>query len=138
MATRRPYFTSPVYTYVCTYTLIQKVLFLGQTFEKEILMDLHVLKSFEFKNHILVICLCVCVHYQHNSETDNNRNFKFSFLHFYHVYMLLENYENQRKCLCTEAQKRIVTGYGWNFLLVHFRILDCTKYNKNDIHFCFA
>ena len=42
---------------------------MGQTFEIEILMDLHVLRSPESENHIFSgwsMCTCVC--YQHNSK----------------------------------------------------------------------
>ena len=47
---------------------VEKVLFLSQIFEVEILMDLHVVRSPESENHIfsvwsvcMCVCLCVCV-----------------------------------------------------------------------------
>ena len=48
----------------------EKVLFWGQIFEMEILMDLHILSSSEYENHVFsawsvcvcVVCVCcVCV-----------------------------------------------------------------------------
>ena len=44
--------------------MIEKVLFLGEIFEMEILMDLHVMRAPESENHILSIwsvCMCICV-----------------------------------------------------------------------------
>ena len=44
--------------------MADKVLFLGQIFEMEILMDLHVLRSPESENHIFSgwsVSVCVCV-----------------------------------------------------------------------------
>ena len=43
---------------------VEKVLFWGQIFEMEILMNLCVLRSHESENHILndgSVCMCVCV-----------------------------------------------------------------------------
>ena len=42
--------------------MIEKVLFLGQIFEMKILLDLHVLRAPESKNHIFSgwsVCVCV-------------------------------------------------------------------------------
>ena len=64
-----------------SYLYVEKVLFLSQIFEVEILMDLHVLRSPESENHIfskwsvyMCLCVCLCVCYQHNSKTSNSRN----------------------------------------------------------------
>ena len=46
-----------------SYLKVEKVLFLGQIFEMEILMDLHVLRSPESENLIFSkwsVCVCVC------------------------------------------------------------------------------
>ena len=43
---------------------MKKVLFLGQIFEVEILMDIHVLSSLESQNHIFSVwsvCVSVCM-----------------------------------------------------------------------------
>ena len=45
--------------------MVEKVWFLDQIFEMEILMDLHVMRSPESENHIFSVwsvCLCVCFH----------------------------------------------------------------------------
>ena len=74
--------------------MVEKVLFLGQIFEMEILMDLHVMRTSESKNHIFSIwsvctcvcvcdCLCVCYHYY--SKSNYSRNIKFGILHLYHT-----------------------------------------------------
>ena len=45
-----------------SYLSVEKLLYLGQIFEMEILMDLHVLRSPESENHIFSkwsVCLCV-------------------------------------------------------------------------------
>ena len=47
-----------------THLMIEKVLFLGQIFEMEILVDLHDLSPVESENYILnvsSVCMCVCV-----------------------------------------------------------------------------
>ena len=51
-----------------THVMVDKALFLGQIFEMEILMDLHVMRAVESKNHIFSVCsvcmfvsLCVCL-----------------------------------------------------------------------------
>ena len=105
---------------------VEKVMFWGQIFEMEILMDLHVLRSPESEKHIfsvwsvcMCVCLCVCVCvclsvclcvcYQHNSKTNYSRNIKFGILHLYHVQILLETfYKDRTKTLCTGAHKRIL------------------------------
>ena len=61
-------------------------------------MDLPVLKSHEFENHILSgwsVCVCcvhllMCVCYQINSKTFCSRNSIFYILNLYHASMLLE------------------------------------------------
>ena len=51
------------------FIIVEKILFWGQTFELEILMSLHVLRSPEYENHIFSgWCVCICVCYQHNSK----------------------------------------------------------------------
>ena len=69
--------------------MVEKVLLLGQIFEMEIIMDLHVLRSPESENHIfsdwsVCKCVCVCVCYKPNSKTNHSRNFKVGILHLYH------------------------------------------------------
>ena len=62
------------------------VLFLGQIFEIEILMELHIMRSPEFENHIFIVwsvCMYVCC--QHISKTNNSRNIKFGILYLYHI-----------------------------------------------------
>ena len=42
----------------------REIIVLGQIFEMEILMDLHVLRDPEYENHIssaLSVCMCVCM-----------------------------------------------------------------------------
>ena len=44
--------------------MVEKVLFLSQIFEMEILMDLHFMRASESENHIFSIwsvCMCFCV-----------------------------------------------------------------------------
>ena len=47
--------------------MVEKILFWGQIFEMEILMDLHVMRSPESENHFyafglsLSVCVCVCL-----------------------------------------------------------------------------
>ena len=79
-------------------------MFLGQIFEVEILMVLHVLRSPESENHIFSIwsvCMCVCD--QHNSKTNCSRNIKFDILHLYYMQMLLETF-------CKDLTKTPHTG----------------------------
>ena len=109
----------------CTfYVMVEKVLFFGQIFEMEILVDLHVMRIPESEKHIfsfwsvcvcvcVCLCVCLCVSYQHNSKTNYSRNIKFSLLHLYHVQMLLETiYKDRTKTLWTGAHKRILIHYG--------------------------
>ena len=52
-----------------THAMVEKVLFLGQIFGMEILMDLHVMKFPKFENHIFSVWsvyLFVC--YQHQKQ----------------------------------------------------------------------
>ena len=100
--------------------MVDKVLFWGQNFEMEILMDLHVMRTPDPKITFLVFGLSVCVCYQHNSKTNYNRNIKFGILHLYHIQMLLETfYEDLIKTLCTGTHKRIQIHYGlWTEFLV--------------------
>ena len=92
--------------------MAEKVLFLGQLFEMEILMDLHVLRSPESENHIFSVWseyVCVCVCDEHNSETNCSRNIKFGILHLYHIQILLKTFHIDRtKTLCTRAHKIIL------------------------------
>ena len=90
----------------CTHVMVEKVLILGQIFEMEILMDLHVLRSPVYENHVFSVCcrlrkkyctesmyVCECgVCYQHNSRTNCCRDFKFGILHLYHMQMQLETF----------------------------------------------
>ena len=74
------------YTYMLFYFLlsiymVKKVLFLGQFFEIEFLLFLHVLRSPESENQVfsglsVCVCVCVCVCYQHNSKTNNSSKTK--------------------------------------------------------------
>ena len=86
--------------------------FLGQIFEVEILMELHVLRYPESEKHIFSVwsvCVCLCVCYQHNSKTNYSRKIKFGILHLHHVQMLLETFcEYRTKTLCTGVHKRIL------------------------------
>ena len=51
-------FRFSTFSYPC---MVEKVLLFGQIFEVEILIDLHVLSSHEFKNHIFSgLCMYVC------------------------------------------------------------------------------
>ena len=64
----------------------------------EILVDLHILKTPESENHVLVVDLCKCmlVCYRHNSKTNYNRNSIFGILHFYNAQMLRETIYEDR------------------------------------------
>ena len=64
-----------------TQVIVEKVLFWGQIFEMETLIDLHVMMSYEFENQFLTFSLCVCYH--HNTKTNYSRIFKFVILHLY-------------------------------------------------------
>ena len=89
-----------------------KVLFWSQVFEIKILIDLHVMSSAEFENHIFSVWyLCICVCYQHNSNTYCSRNIKFAI--FYLYMMLLKSfYKDQTKTLCTREQRRVLIHSG--------------------------
>ena len=50
-----------IYTFTFSYLYVEKVLFLGQIFEVEILMDLHVLRTPNPKIILLWFDLCVCL-----------------------------------------------------------------------------
>ena len=93
-----------------THVMIEKVLFFGQIFKMEILMNLHVMRSPQSKNHIFsVSSVCMCVCYQHNSKTNCSRSIKFGILNLYHVQMLLETFcKDRTKTLCTGIYKRIL------------------------------
>ena len=54
------FFIIIIFSYLC---MVEKALFLGQIFEMEILMDLHVTRTRESKNHIFSfgVCICMCV-----------------------------------------------------------------------------
>ena len=54
-----------------SHTMVEKVLFLGQIFEMEIFMDLHGMRSPEYKNHSFSDW-SVCVFYHHNSKTNGS------------------------------------------------------------------
>ena len=59
---------------------------LGQIFDTEILMDLHVLRPSEFEDQIFSGWLvCMCVIYKNNSKTNNSINSEFGILHLYHM-----------------------------------------------------
>ena len=74
----------PLYIFTFSYTwIVNKVLFLGQIFEMEILIDWHVLRYPEFENHTfndLPVSLLSA-----NSNVNYSRNSKFDVLHLYHV-----------------------------------------------------
>ena len=53
-----------IFFFIFSYLQVEKVLFLVQIFEVEILMDLHVLRSSESEKHIFSkwsVCMCVCL-----------------------------------------------------------------------------
>ena len=59
-------FALPIFLLSFTHVMVCKVKIIlgGQTFEMEILMDLHVLRSPDSENHIFSkwsLCMCVCV-----------------------------------------------------------------------------
>ena len=94
--------------------MAEKILFWGQIFEMEILMDLHIMRSPETVNYIFSVwsvCMYVslCVPYQYNSKTNYIRNIKFGILYLYHISTLFETffYKDRTKTLCTGAHKRI-------------------------------
>ena len=56
-------FTDPQFLFSLIHVMVEKILFLGQIFEMEILVDLQVMKSPESENHICsvwFVCMCVC------------------------------------------------------------------------------
>ena len=81
--------------------MIEKLLFLDQISEMEILIYFHVMNAPESENHIFNTCLCVCVSvcvyvcYKHNVK-NYNKNIKFISLHLYHTQMLLESFYKDR------------------------------------------
>ena len=106
----------------------EKLLFLGQIFEAEILMNLHVMIVSASENHISSVwsvCLCVRLNacYQHNSKINYSRNTKFGIVYLYHAQILLESlYKDWRKTLCTGEHKRFLIHYGLRkeFLVIEF------------------
>ena len=113
-----------------TQVMVKKILFQGQIFEMEILMDLHFISSPESENNTfrirsvcmcvcvsvcvsVCLCVCLCICYQHISKTNCSRNFKFGILLLYHAQMLIETfYKDRKKILCTGAHKRILIQCG--------------------------
>ena len=68
-----------------THVMVEKVLFLGQIFQMDILMDLQHLGSLKSENYILTLVgVCVCL--QHNFKI----NSKFTIFYMHHMYILLE------------------------------------------------
>ena len=58
--------------------MVEKVLFWGQIFEIEILMDLQILSSPESENHIFsgwFVYVCAC--YEHSSKINSSKNLVF-------------------------------------------------------------
>ena len=77
----------------------------GLNFEREILMGLHALRSFEIEKHIFSdwsVCDC----YQHNSKANYSRNIRFGIQHFYHMLMLLETFHKDRQNLCVQGHTK--------------------------------
>ena len=107
-------FQKSVFTFLSlTCVMVEKVLFLREIFEAEILMDLHVMRTYEFENHIFSVwSLCLCVHVPVISITDNtnySRNMKFDILYLYYTQILSETfYKDRTKILYTDAHKIIL------------------------------
>ena len=60
----------------------REISFLIKFFKMEVLMNLVVLLSAEFKNHIFIgLSPCACVCYHHNSKTNYSRNCNFDIVH---------------------------------------------------------
>jgi len=79
------------------FRLFKKVLFLGQFFEIEFLLFLHVLRSPESENQVFSgwsVCVCVC--YQHNSKTNNSWKTQVGILNRHNKEMLLETFCQDR------------------------------------------
>ena len=97
----------------------KKVLFLGQIFETEILMNLHALRSPIPENHIFSSWSgCVC--YQHSLKINYNRDFKFGIQHLYYMQILLKTYcEIWSKTLNAGAHKIILIHYDlWTEFII--------------------
>ena len=73
----------------------EKVSFLGQVFESDILLDLHVWTFPESENFIFgVWSVCACD--EQNSRTNNNKNSKFDFLALFYIEMQFKTFHNLR------------------------------------------
>ena len=98
VAAKMKIFTKVSFLLSLTYAMVEKVLFLDLIFEKELLMDLHVMRSPESENHIFSVwsvCMCVCVSVI--SITQNfSRDVKLNRIHLYHVKILLETFYKDR------------------------------------------
>ena len=82
---------------------LEKVLTLGQNFETKILIDVHVLRAPESKNHVFSSWSVRAF------KINNNKKCKFGILNLYHMEMLLETfYDNRSNSLCTGTHKRIL------------------------------
>ena len=101
-------------------------MFWDQTYEMDILLDLHVLRSTESENHIFSSGLCVFVinitRKQNAAETSN----------LYHICIICKFYLKLFiKTLCTGAHKRILLHYvlSAKFHVCDFEYID-TAINK--------
>ena len=124
-----------------THVIEVKALFLGQIFEMQILMDLHVIRTSESGNHFcvcLLVCMCMCVCFQHNPKVYYRKNIKFGILHLYCMQMLLETLGKNFVYRSTQENCNALRPMEGFFCHAVFPYLECKKYNKNDIHFCHA
>ena len=107
--------------------MVEKVLFLCEITEMEILIDLYILWSFEYENHTFndwSICLL-------SAQLKNKLQQKLQILYSTIVLLILFEtyYEDQTNCLCMGAHRKSNTLQStdgiscWCFLTD----LDCTK-----------
>ena len=114
---------------ICIFTsykcMVAKVLFLGQIFEIDILIDLHVLRSLESKNQIFIgwsVCLTTCYHHYWKNRVQQKLQVWFSSLLKYANNTWNFSWSSERILCILQHMKQYITAYDQNFLLVHLSI----------------
>ena len=110
--------------------MVEKALLWGKIFEKEILMDLQVLRFPKSQNHILVVglsvysvCLLPTKLEEKRKKEKESSNSKFGILDLYHEQMLFETFKNIGKIVCIQRHTKEfvnIIAYRRNILLMHF------------------
>ena len=107
--------------------MVEKVLFLGQIFEMEVLMDLHVLRFSEFENHIFsswpVCVISSVISITQKEITAETSNLVFNICITYRCNLKLFIKIGQELCVQGDTKEmKYVKAYAGNFVLVNFRI----------------